>query len=300
MSNPSQTTSTHPDLPRWTRVLPANPIGPTSSRLIRAATGLVKLIPDRHVETVAVSETASVRLFGARTPGTTTPALVWMHGGGYVIGTARQDDTICRTYAERLGALVASVEYRLAPDNPYPAGLEDCYAALTWLAGQPTVDPTRIVIAGASAGGGLAAALTNLAHDRGEVAPAFQLLVYPMLDDRTVDCPPEHASSHHLWSARSNVFGWSAYLGDADRAAAVPARRPDLIGLPPTWIGVGTHDLFHDEDLAYARRLADAGVPVETEVVPGAFHAFDVVGARTAVARAFVDSQIAAVRRVLG
>jgi len=238
-----------------------------------------------------------VRLFrpaGAIGP---APALVWIHGGGYVMGTAAQDDALCRRFSTRLGATVASVDYRLAPEHRYPAALEDCYSALTWLAGLNAVDSRRVAIGGASAGGGLAAALAQLAHDRAEVTPAFQLLVYPMLDDRSAATPTN--PNYRLWNPSSNRFGWAAYLGDADRQVAVPGRRADVSGLPPAWIGVGTNDLFHDEDLAYAQRLRDAGVPCDVEVVPGAFHGFDMWTPKAAVSRRFFDAQCDALRPAL-
>ena len=184
---------------------------------------------------------------------------------------------------------VASVDYRLAPEHPYPAALEDCYSALAWLAGLPAVDRNRLAIGGASAGGGLAAALALLARDRGEVAPVCQVLAYPMLDDRSSATAAK--PNYRLWSTRSNRFGWTAYLGDADPREAVPGRRDDLSGLAPAWIGVGTHDLFHDEDLAYARRLTEAGVPCHVEVVPRAFHGFDLVAPKARVSQRFFDSQ---------
>jgi acetyl esterase/lipase len=168
---------------------------------------------------------------------------------------------------------------------------------LTWLAGRPAVDRGRVAIGGASAGGGLAAALALLARDRGQVAPAFQLLAYPMLDDRsstTAENP-----NYRLWNTRSNRFGWTAYLGDADPRVAVPGRRDDLGGLPPAWIGVGTHDLFHDEDLAYAERLTAAGVRCHVEVVPGAFHGFDYLVPKAQVSREFFDSQCNSLRSAL-
>ncbi|KAA0111022.1 alpha/beta hydrolase [Mycolicibacterium sp. P9-22] len=248
------------------------------------------------VEVLTLGSGVGVRLYrptGVHTPG---PALLWIHGGGYVIGSAAQDDVLCRRFASTLGVTVASVDYRLAPQNPYPAGLEDCYAALTWLSGLPAVDPGRVAIGGASAGGGLAAALALLARDRGEVALVAQLLVYPMLDDRSVG-PQFDNPGHRLWTHESNRFGWSAYLGGADPEVAVPARRQDLSGLPPAWVGVGTLDLFHDEDLAYAKRLREAGVPCDVEVVQGAFHGFDGVAPKAAVSRAFFDSQCATLRR---
>ncbi len=291
----------HPDLRRAARIAPRALVGPRTLPIMRALSGLSGRLR-RHdasgdVEVITLGSGASVRLFrpdGAAEP---TPALVWIHGGGYVIGTAQQDDRVCREFSRRLGIAVASVDYRLAPEHPYPAPLEDCYAALTWLAGLPWVDTARVAIGGASAGGGLAAALALLARDRGEVSPAFQLLAYPMLDDRS--SATGHNPNHRLWNARSNRFGWAAYLGDADPNVAVPGRRDDLSGLPPAWIGVGTHDLFHDEDLAYADRLTAAGVPCQVEVVPGAFHGFDLAVPKAHVSRAFLVAQCAALREAL-
>jgi acetyl esterase/lipase len=249
---------------------------------------------DADIEVITLSPAASVRLFRPENAPEPGPALLWIHGGGYVIGTAAQDDWICAGFVKRLGITVASVEYRLAPEHPYPAAVEDCYTALTWLAGLPAVDDARVAIGGASAGGGLAAALALFARDRGEITPMFQLLTYPMLDDRssaTAENP-----NYRLWNTRSNRFGWTAYLNGADPQVAVPARRDDLSGLPPAWIGVGSNDLFHDEDLAYAERLAAAGVPCDVEVIPGAFHGFDQVAPKAEVSQRFFDSQCASLR----
>jgi acetyl esterase/lipase len=213
----------HPDLRRIARFAPRHMIGPRSLAIMRALGGLSERRrkpgpPD--VEVITLGSGAGVRLFRPAGASEPSPALLWIHGGGYVIGTAEQDDWVCRRFSKRLGMTVASVEYRLAPEHPYPAPLEDCYSALTWLAELPAVDRHRVAIAGASAGGGLAAALALEARDRGEVSPAFQVLAYPMLDDRS---SATGASPHHrLWSTRSNQFGWSAYLGGADPAVAVP------------------------------------------------------------------------------
>jgi acetyl esterase/lipase len=223
--------------------------------------------------------------------------MLWVHGGGYLMGTAQQDDALCRRFTRELGITVAAVDYRLAPEHPYPAPLEDCYSALTWLAGLPAVDPARLAIGGASAGGGLAAALALLARDRGDVTPVLQVLAYPMLDDRSGAGPKN--PNYRLWGPKSNRFGWGSYLGNADPQVAVPARRDNLSGLPPAWIGVGTHDLFHDEDLTYAERLTAAGVPCHVEVVPGAFHGFDQVVPKAAVSRSFFASQCASLRTAL-
>jgi acetyl esterase/lipase len=279
----------HPDLRRIARIAPRRLITPRTLPIIRKLVALRARRSSGDVEVITLGSGAGIRLF--RPPGVTgpAPALLWIHGGGYVSGTAQQDDRLCRGFSTRLGITVASVEYRLAPEHPYPAPLEDCYTALTWLAGLPAVDGERVAIGGASAGGGLAAALAFLARDRGEVTPILQVLAYPMLDDRsslTAEKP-----NYRLWDTRSNHFGWTAYLGDADPLEAVPSRRDDVSGLAPAWIGVGTNDLFHDEDLAYAERLRGAGVSCEVEIIPGAFHGFDAVAAKAQVSQGFFDSQ---------
>lgn len=252
------------------------------------------------VEVVEVGEVA-VRVHRPSSGAGPHPGLVWIHGGGMVIGTAAQDDRLCRAFVEATGCVVAAVNYRLAPEHPFPTPLEDCYAALAWLAADPGVDPDRIAIGGASAGGGLAAGLALLARERGEVQPAFQLLVYPMLDDRTAlrtDIDEKHL---RLWNNRSNAFGWTAYTGLPVGAPevsplAAPAREEDLAGLPPAWVGVGTLDLFHDEDVAFAERLRAAGVECKLDVVEGAFHGFDGMAPKAEVVRAFHTAQVEALR----
>jgi acetyl esterase/lipase len=233
------------------------------------------------------------------------PVLLWLHGGGYVMGTPEQDDGSCIQYARELGALVISVDYRYAPKYPFPVGLEDCYTALQWVmtqAQQLGVDTQRIVIGGASAGGGMAASLVHAAYDRQEIKPIFQLLVYPMLDDRTVLRSEIGDDEHMVWNQKSNRFGWESYLGTrcgAESVAeySVPARRRKLAGLPEAWIGVGTLDLFHDENLAYAHRLKECGVQCELYTVPGAFHGFDVLDPQLPIVQDFRKSQIAAVKK---
>ncbi|MEG9224752.1 alpha/beta hydrolase fold domain-containing protein [Aeromicrobium sp. Sec7.5] len=209
-------------------------------------------------------------------------ALLWFHGGGYVAGRPENDQHTCSWLASRLGVVVVAAEYRLAPEDPFPAALDDAVAALDWLhdhAEQLGVDPARVAVGGASAGGGLAAALAQRALDEGRTPIAFQLLVYPMLDDRTVRRPVSRRP-HLVWNPRSNRFGWTGYLGhpagrDAAPEYAAAARRADLSGLPPAWIGVGDIDLFHDEDVEYARRLTAAGVRCTLHVEPGMFHGAD-------------------------
>ncbi|KUH82298.1 MULTISPECIES: alpha/beta hydrolase [unclassified Mycobacterium] len=289
----------HPDLRRAARLVPKQVITPVTLPIVRMVTRRMWQRVPRDVEQLTLPSGVGVRLYRPTGGSLTGPALLWIHGGGFLIGHPGQDDQLCRRFARRLGVTVASVDYRLAPEHAYPTPLEDCYSALTWLAALPSVDPDRIAIGGASAGGGLAASLALLARDRGEVAPAAQLLVYPMLDDRTVHRRGLDNPGHRLWNQSSNKFGWTAYLGDADPAVAVPARREDLAGLPPAWVGVGDLDLFHDEDLAYAERLKAAGVPCDVEVVEGAFHGFDGILPKASVSQQFFDSQCAMLQRAL-
>lgn len=287
----------HPDLRRIARFIPKQVVTPVTLPIMRMGTRLMgRHIPD-DVEVLSLTSGVGVRLYRPTRMTGVGPALLWIHGGGYVIGSAAQDDELCRRFAREVGATVASVDYRLAPENPYPIPLEDCYSALAWLARLPSVDPARVAIGGASAGGGLAAALALLARDRCEIPLAAQLLVYPMLDDRTVDREGLDNAGHRLWNQSSNRFGWDAYLGDADRDIAVPARRDDLSGLPPAWMGVGSLDLFHDEDVAYAERLKAAGVPCEVQVVSGAFHGFDAIVPKAEVSQAFFNGQCAVLRQ---
>jgi acetyl esterase/lipase len=294
----------HPDLRNIARVLPRGGIGARTLKPIRLLTGLQSKTASKSVEVKPVAA-VSVRLHRPSPAQTSRPAMLWIHGGGMVMGTAVQDDAICRRFSEDLGITVAAVDYRLAPEHPFPVPLHDCYDALLWLAQQPEVDTSRIVVGGASAGGGLASGLALLAHRRGEVQLAFQLLAYPMLDDRTATRVDSGAGKRRLWSNASNRFGWQSYLGhapggDAVDGLAAPARADDLAHLPPAWIGVGTADLFYEEDVAYAERLNAAGVPCELHVVQGAFHGFDAVRPKAGVSEAFRSSQIAALAAALG
>ncbi|OBI02805.1 alpha/beta hydrolase [Mycobacterium scrofulaceum] len=243
----------------------------------------------RDVPEAAVNEHVTVRLHRPVDLPHRAPAMLWVHGGGTIMGRAAQDDKFLRKLSTRTGVAIAAVEHRVAPENPYPVPVEDCYTALQWLARQPWVDPDRLAIGGASAGGLFAAAVAQLAHDRGDVNLAFQMLVYPMLDDRTGAEPS--SQRRIMWTETDNQMAWRWYLGGADAQEAAPARRDDLSGLPPAWIGVGTLDLFYEECLQYARRLREAGVAVHEEIAPGAFHAFDQIVEKAPVSVKFFASQ---------
>jgi acetyl esterase/lipase len=228
-----------------------------------------------------------------REPGITEPrpCLISIHGGGYVIGSHLGDDGRFDRWSPALRCVGVSVGYRLAPETPFPGALEDCYAALLWAyqnAGDLGIDPGRIGIIGGSAGGGLAAGLTLLARDRAEVPVAFQVLSYPMLDDRLATRSGQ--ADAPLWGPSANQFGWRSYLsglrpGDGVPGYAVPARAGDLAGLPPAFITVGNLDGLLDEDVEYARRLIAAGVRTDLHVFADAPHAFDSMLAGTAVAQ---------------
>jgi acetyl esterase/lipase len=212
------------------------------------------------------------------------PAILHTHGGGYVLGSAESSIHGLQELCKALDCVAVSVDYRLAPETTYAGSIEDNYAGLKWLhanAASIGADPAKIAVMGESAGGGHAAMLAITARDRGEVPLAFQCLIYPMLDDRTgtTRTVPPHVGTL-IWDPAKNRFGWESFMGQKAGLgkapiAAVPARNPNLKGLPPAFIGVGTLDLFHDEDVDYAQRLNAVGVSTELIVVPGAFHGFD-------------------------
>jgi acetyl esterase/lipase len=262
---------------------------------------------DVHVPGFHSSHSIRIRVYRPDPLTTPVPALLWIHGGGFVMGEPEIDQASHIALVREAGIAVAAVSYRLAPRHPYPAPLEDCYAALRWLhteAGALGVLRSRIAIGGASAGAGLAAGVALKARDCGEFPLVFQLLIYPMLDDRTALRTDIDGSRLRLWNNRCNRFSWSAYLqkppGSADvDAYAAPARCGNLSGLPPAWIGVGTLDLFHDEDLKYAGRLANSGVSCRLFVVEGAYHGFDLFSPKAGVVRQFRQSYLDAMKHAL-
>ena len=234
-------------------------------------------------------------------------AIVHIHGGGFITGDAKSAIRSLQETALALNCVIVTVDYRLAPETRFPGSLEDNYAALKWLyanASELGVDRNRIAVMGESAGGGHAAMLAIAARDRGEVPLIYQALIYPMLDDRTGSTrkmPPYMGMV--IWSADDNRYGWTSLLGVPAGSrkvpyGSVPARVENLNGLPPAFIGVGSIDLFADEDVEYARRLLNAGISTELHVVPGAFHAFDIMpGGR--VSSQFRDALMNALQEAL-
>lgn len=220
------------------------------------------------------------------------PGILWMHGGGYALGIPEQDEGFIRSFVEKRGCVVVAPDYCLSTQAPYPAALEDCYAALLWLKGHAAelnVRPDRLMVGGESAGGGLAAALAIYARDRNEVAIAFQMPLYPMLDDRMITVSTRDNDAP-VWNTKSNVNAWKLYLGalygreDVPTYAA-PSRLENFSGLPPAFTYVGGIEPFCDETVQYMERLKAAGVQAEYHVFEGCYHGFDILAKRSAPAR---------------
>ena len=246
----------------------------------------------------------SVRIYRPAAATGTLPGIYYIHGGGMVLGTVAGEDAVATSICDLVGAVVVSVEYRLAPEHPHPAPVQDCYAGLTWMArhaGDLGIDPARLAIYGGSAGGGLAIATALMARDRGGFpALCFQMPVYPMIDDRNQTRSSHEISDIGIWDRAGNIEAWKWYLGEGEPDQyAAPARAEDLAGLPPTFIDVGTVDLFRDEDIAFAMRLMQAGVPTELHVHPGAFHASENFAAEAPLSRRIWELRIAALRSAL-
>lgn len=235
------------------------------------------------------------------------PGIYHTHGGGMIMGDRYTGAEEYLSWVLEFDAVVVSVEYRLAPENPDPAPVEDCYAGLVWFAEHAAelgVDPGRIVIGGASAGGGLAAGVALAARDRGGPALAGQLLIYPMLDDRNATVSSHQVDGFGVWDRGSNDTGWDALLGDRRKTDGVsiyaaPARAADLTGLPPAFIDVASAEVFRDEDVAYATRIWEQGGIAELHVWPGGFHGFDAMAPQATLSRQARAARVAWLHRRL-
>jgi acetyl esterase/lipase len=276
-------------------------------RVVQLRTELGPLPPGR-VE-VTDLDTAPVPVRRYRPHGDTAllPAVIWIHGGGFVIGSVEFDDFACAEYAEGCNCAIFSVDYRLAPEHPYPAAVDDCFAVACWIAesGEEIgADAARIAIAGASAGANLAAATTLMARDRGGPPLCFQLLYSPALDDRLSTPSAREFAGPPLWEREQIESAWEAYLGDRVGtddvpAAAAPARATDFSNLPPALIQVGELEVLRDECIDYAQRLLESGVSTDLHVYPGLFHGAAEYAPTALVAQRMRSDRLAALRRAL-
>lgn len=223
-----------------------------------------------------------LRIYEPREKETILPGIYFIHGGGFVLGTPESSDALCCEIVSKIPSVIVSVDYRLAPETPYPGPVEDCYEGLVWFSENAIklgVDPQRIAVMGQSAGGGLTAAVSLLARDRKGPKIAFQMPLYPMIDDRHYTQSSKEIKERRVWNEIDNKSAWNMYLGDLDRnnipKYAAPARETDYSNLPPTYTFIGDLDPFRDETIEYIYNLTKAGVPTEFHLYPGCFHAFD-------------------------
>jgi acetyl esterase/lipase len=305
-----------PELAPWVEMLPKSDLTDLATARakmaeMRAQLPAVELPENLDIRDAVVpgSPDVPVRIY-TPTGGTgPLPALVYIHGGGFIVGDLDTfHDGVAKTAAE-VGAVVVSVDYRLAPETPFPGGLEDCYAALKWTvdnAAELNIDPERVAIGGDSAGGGLSAGLALLARDRGGPAICFQYLGIPELDDRLETPSMQQFIDTPLWNRPNAILSWKYYLsggsivdGKEGIQYAAPARAEDLKGLPSAYVTTCEFDPLRDEGLSYAQRLLQAGVSVEIHHYPGTFHGSSMV-TEAAVTKRMAADQLAALRRALG
>lgn len=245
----------------------------------------------------------TVRIYRPVNASATLPGIYFIHGGGMILGNVAGEDATATMLCDQVGAVVVSVEYRLSPEHPHPAPVEDCYAGLVWTAKNAAelgIDLTRLAIYGGSAGGGLTIATALVARDRGGPALKYMMPIYPMIDDRNETGSSEEITDIGIWDRAGNIEAWAWYLGgkEADQYAA-PARAEDLSGLPPSFIDVGTVDLFRDEDIAFAQRLMQAGIPTELHVHPGSYHAAETFAPDSALSKRIWALRVDALKRAL-
>ena len=246
----------------------------------------------------------SLRLYQPQHATTPAPGLIYIHGGGMIMGNLESQDEVLKTTASELGMPIASLDYRKAPEHPYPAAPEDCYAGVCWVFDNATalgMNINNIGLMGASAGGGLALATALMLRDREGPELRYLLPIYPMIDDRHHTASSKTVLDIGIWDREGSIEAWNWYLGDSTPDAyAAPARAEDLSGLPPTYIDVGDLDLFRDEDILIAQRLSAAGVPVEFHLWTGAYHASELFAPQAALSQHIWATRYAAIRRFAG
>ncbi|MDR2751386.1 MAG: alpha/beta hydrolase, partial [Clostridiales bacterium] len=290
----------HPDLKKQTFFLSLiPPFSELTYRVTKKMTGLIKgKRPSKgmRLEQVIIPRADGKKLrlcvYIPAKPKEDVPGLLWLHGGGYGLGVPEQEEKTIARFVESSGCVVVSPDYRLSIEAPYPAAIDDCYSALLWLrdnAKKYGIRPDQLFVGGESAGGGLAAALALQARDRKEVSIAFQIPLYPMIDDR-MSTPSAKGSKAPLWNHISNFNSWKLYLGDLFESPdvpcyAAPARAEDLSSLPPACSFVGGIEAFRDETVSYFQRLKESGVPTHFKIYPGCFHGFDMLFPNAAVSK---------------
>ena len=261
------------------------------------------VIEDRNIAAPDALLELVVRIYKPTRISGSHPGILFIHGGGMIMGSIETENHKAAMLCETIQSIVVSVEYRLAPENPYPAQVQDCYEALVWMsknASELGLDTDRLAIVGGSAGGGLAIATALMARDQEFPNLSFQMANYPMIDDRNETPSSKEITDVGIWDRKANIEAWDWYLGgkNADEYAA-PARAIDLSGLPPTFIDVGELDLFRDEDIEFAKRLLQAGVTTELHVYPGAYHASESFAPEAELSKQIWTKRIEALKRAL-
>ncbi len=283
----------HPDLKAAFEAAPEMNITAESLADLRAVFASMPVPKDDAVEVhdEVIGGNLRVMVYKPKSEQKDFPGLLWIHGGGHIVGVPEQDAALCIKFAKEAGCIVVAPDYRLAPEHKYPADVEDCYNALVWMTENLPVRKEKIAVAGQSAGGGLTAAVTLMARDKKGPAICFYMPLYPMLDCRTITPSTYQITDHRVWCRDFNLAAWKMYLGydvNTDNVKDVPkyaspALVENLSNLPPAYMMVGTLDPFRDESIAYAQRMIQAGVPVELHVVPGCTHGFEGI---------FIDAEV--------
>ncbi len=310
-------TKVHPELKTMLSVLPERTFSADTVHTIRnmlqemysntalSSNDLIS-ISNRFIPGPEGAPEIRVRIYEPAVRTTTLPGLLWIHGGGFMIGSPEMNDALCQRFVLEANCIVVSVDYRLAPENPFPAPVEDCYAALKWFsenAKELGTDASRIAVAGKSAGGGLTAAIALLARDQKGPSIAFQMPLYPMIDNHHSTPSSYEITDSRVWNRENTIAGWKMYLGSAYNGKvspyAAPARATDLSGLPPVYTCIGELDPFRDETIDFVTRLIQAGVPTEFHIYPGCFHAFESVVPEAEISRRAETQYVEALKRAL-